>query len=233
VRDVFVVEIHHDTLLIPLAGLRRGDLQQLVPHLFGYCCVDTNSPQGGVVKEEDGQGGPRRHPQHSVDYGFEADSLAVHQLKTRQFDTFLPVDSTDLHAGVEDGVKDGIAHQEPQEEGPQVGDSAVVQTQPGYQHGVVDQVGNDQEDEATLFDRCDGFDFVVAGGEGLFELFESVEDETDEVDLEGDVDTEKRVDDDEDDPDAQSVFQALFENLNGELGDSPRNIAISKTVKIA
>jgi hypothetical protein len=190
VRDVFVVEIHHDTLLIPLAGLRRGDLQQFVPHLFGYCCLDTNSPQGGVIQEEDGPGGPRRHPQHSVDYGFEADSLAVHQ----------------LHAGVEDGVEDGIAHQESQEEGPEVGDSAVVQTQNGYQHGVVDQVGKDQEDEATLFDRCDGFDFVVVGGGSLFELFETVGDKTDEVDLERDV---ERVDDDEDDPDPQSAVLAL------------------------
>jgi hypothetical protein len=153
----------------------------------------------------------------------------MHQLKTRVFATFLRV----IRAGVEDGIEDGVTHQEPQEEGPEVGDSAVVQTQPGYQHGVVDQVGNDQEDESTLFDRCDGFDFVVAGGEGLFELFESVEDESDEVDLEGDVDTKERVDDDEDDPDAQSAFQALFENLKGELGDLPRNIAISNTVKIA
>jgi hypothetical protein len=206
VRDVFVVEIHHDTLLIPLAGLRRGDLQQFVPHLFGYCCLDTNSPQGGVIQEEDGPGGPRRHPQHSVDYGFEADSLAVHQLKTRQFDTFLPVDNTDIRAGVEDGIDDGVTHQEPQEEGLEVGDSAVVQTQNGYQHGVVDQVGKDQEDEATLFDRCDGFDFVVVGGGSLFELFETVGDKTDEVDLERDV---ERVDDDEDDPDPQSAVLAL------------------------
>jgi hypothetical protein len=75
----------------------------------------------------------------------------VHQLKTRQFDTFLPVDNTDIRAGVEDGIDDGVTHQEPQEEGLEVGDSAVVQTQNGYQHGVVDQVGNDQEDEATSF----------------------------------------------------------------------------------